>query len=140
MVLLNDVQRTVVVPQIQYIAVCDATTSSPKLQECSETVDVGSKSMSGQCSCRGAWCRSFFPPFKTKKLSASLNFVLSVVFLFQKMNLFFFFQKIVEHFFLVYVDNNVFCVCSLFLKTLLRICNCLLKFLLPKTDFYKKAF
>ena len=31
-----------------------------------------------------------------------------------------------EHFFLVYVDKNVFCVCSLFLKTLLRICNCLL--------------
>ena len=35
----NDVQKTVVVPQIQYIAVCDAKTSSPNL-ECSETVEV----------------------------------------------------------------------------------------------------
>ena len=35
----KDVQKTVVVPQIQYIAVCDATTSSPNL-ECSETVEV----------------------------------------------------------------------------------------------------
>ena len=34
----KDVQKTVVVPQIQYIAVCDATTSSPNL-ECSETVE-----------------------------------------------------------------------------------------------------
>ena len=39
MVLLHDVQKIVVVPQIQYIAVCDATTSSPNL-ECSETVEV----------------------------------------------------------------------------------------------------
>ena len=37
--LKKDVQKTVVVPQIQYIAVCDATTSSPNL-ECSETVEV----------------------------------------------------------------------------------------------------
>ena len=35
----KDVQKTVVVPQIRYIAVCDATTSSPNL-ECSETVEV----------------------------------------------------------------------------------------------------
>ena len=34
----KDVQKTFVVPQIQYIAVCDATTSSPNL-ECSETVE-----------------------------------------------------------------------------------------------------
>ena len=39
-VLLNDVQKIVVVPQIQYIAVCDATTKSTKLQVCSETVEV----------------------------------------------------------------------------------------------------
>ena len=41
--LLNDVQKIVVVPQIHYIAVCDATTSSPTLQVCSETVDISSK-------------------------------------------------------------------------------------------------
>ena len=40
--------------------------------------------------------------------------------------------------FLVYVDNNVFCVCSLFLKTLLRVRNCLLKFKLTKTKFPQK--
>ena len=45
MVLLKDVQKIVVLPQIRYIAVCDATTSSPKLQVCSETVDMCSKSM-----------------------------------------------------------------------------------------------
>ena len=38
MVLLKVVQKTVVVPHIQYIAVCDITTSSPNL-ECSETVE-----------------------------------------------------------------------------------------------------
>ena len=37
MVLLNDVQKIVVVQQIQYIAVCDATTNSPNLV-CSVTV------------------------------------------------------------------------------------------------------
>ena len=36
----KDVQKTAVVSQIQYIAVCDATTSSPNL-ECSETVEDG---------------------------------------------------------------------------------------------------
>ena len=72
MVLLNDVQRTVVVPQIQYIAVCHGKTSSPKLQVCPETVDICSKSM--EWSMFLSWCRGFFPPFKTKKnLSASLH-------------------------------------------------------------------
>ena len=54
MVLLNDVQKIFVVHQIQYIAVCDATTNSPKLQMCSETVDICSKSMEWSMSCRGA--------------------------------------------------------------------------------------
>ena len=86
MVLLNDVQKIVVVPQIQYIVVCDATTNSPKLQVCSETLDICSKSM--EWSMFLSWCRGSFPPFKTKKkLSASLNFVLFIVFWFQKMTL-----------------------------------------------------
>ena len=38
MVLLKVAQKTVVVPQIQYIAVCGGKTSSPNL-ECSETVE-----------------------------------------------------------------------------------------------------
>ena len=77
MVLLNDVQTVVVVPQIQYIAVCDATTSSPKLQVCSETVDICSKSM--EWSMFLSWCRGSFTPFKTKKnflLLSILSFLL----------------------------------------------------------------
>ena len=65
MVLLNDVPKIVVVPQIQYIAVCHGKTSSPKLQVCPETVDICSKSM--EWSMFLSWCRGFFPPFKTKK-------------------------------------------------------------------------
>ena len=52
----KDVQKTVVVPQIQYIAVCDITTSSPILQ-CSETVDGLQNAINrwcGQCPCRDA--------------------------------------------------------------------------------------
>ena len=73
MVLVNDVQKIVVVPQIQYIAVCDATTSSPKLQVCSETVDICSKSM--EWSMFLSWCKRSFPPCKTKK-----NFLLALNF------------------------------------------------------------
>ena len=84
MLLLNDVQKIVMVPQIHYIAVCDATTNSPKLQECLDTADMCSKSM--EWSMFLSWCRSSFSPFKTKKkLSASLYFVLFIVLLFQKM-------------------------------------------------------
>ena len=92
-VLLNDVQKIVVVPQIHYIAVCDATTNSPKLQMCSETVDICSKSM--EWSMFLSWCRSSFPPFKTKKnfLPLSMLFCL-LTFCFKKRD----FEKIVEHF------------------------------------------
>ena len=83
MVLLNDVQKIVVLPQIQYIAVCDATTNSPKSQMCSETVDLCNKAM--EWSMFLSWCRGSFPPFKTKKnFSACLNFVLFIVFCFEK--------------------------------------------------------
>ena len=137
MVLLNDVQKIVVLPQIQYIAVCDATTSSPKLQMCSETVDICSKSM--EWSMFFSWCRSSFPPFKKKKnflLLSILSFLLS--FRLKKMTPFFL-KKLWNTFF-SFLLTNVFCVCSLLLKSLLWICNCLLKFSLTKTNFHKKAF
>ena len=134
MLLLNDVQKIVVVPQIQYTAVCDATTSSPKLQVCSETVDIGSKSM--EWSMFLSWCRGSFTPFKTKKnLSASLNFVVSVVFSLRKN----FFEKLWNTFF-SFMLTNVFCVCSLLLKSLLWFCSCLLKFSLTKNKFLQKSF
>ena len=100
MVLLNDVQTIVVVPQIQYIAVCDATTSSPKLQMCSETVDICNKSI--EWSMFLSWCRGSFPPCKKNFLLLSiLSFLLSSRL--EKSTLFF--EKIVEHFFLVFVDK-----------------------------------
>ena len=73
----NDVQKTVVVPQIQYIAVCDAKTSSHNLV-CSETVEVlqnAENRNGGRCPCRDALALS--PPFNTKKrcLSPSESFV-----------------------------------------------------------------
>ena len=50
-------QKTVVVPQIQYIAVCDATTCSLN-SECSETVEDDMQNAvqrwCGQCPCRDA--------------------------------------------------------------------------------------
>ena len=89
MVLLNDVQKIVVVPQIQYIAVCDATTSSPKLQMCSETVDICSKSMEWLMFL--SWCRGSFTPFKTIKTFLLLSILsFSVVFSIRKMTFFFF--------------------------------------------------
>ena len=96
MVLLNDVQTIVVVPQIQYIAVCDATTSSPKLQVCSETVDTCNKSMVL------SWCRGSFTAFKTKKTFLLLS-ILSFLLSFRLEKTLFFFEKIVEHFFLVFI-------------------------------------
>ena len=111
MVLLNDVQKIVLVPQIQYIAVCDATTSSPKLQECSETADMCSKSM--EWSMFLSWCmvQRLLSTIQNKnKLSASLHFVVPVVFSFQKIT--FVFENIVEHFFLVFVDKGFLLVLS----------------------------
>ena len=64
---------------------------------------------SGQCSCRGAEAPSHHS--KQKKLSASLNFVLSVVFLFQKMN--FFFLKILWNTFLSFLLTKMFFACAL---------------------------
>ena len=93
MVLVNDVQKIVVVPQIQYTAVCDATTNSPKLQVCSGIVDICSKAMEWWMFL--SWCRGFFPPFKTKEnflLLSILSFLLS--YCFQHWH----FKKIVEHF------------------------------------------
>ena len=54
MVLLNDVQKIVVVPQIQYIAVCPN-------YKCVRKLDIRSKSM--EWSMFLSWCRSSFPPF-----------------------------------------------------------------------------
>ena len=66
------------------------------------------------------------PTIQNKKnflLLSSLSYLLS--FCFQKMN-FFFFEKLWNTFFSFLLSQNIFCACSLFLKTLLRICNCLL--------------
>ena len=134
MVLLNDVQKIVVVPQIQYIAVCDAMANSPKLQVCSETLDICRKSM--EWSMFLSWCRGSFPPFKTKKTFCFSQFC-SVYCLFVSKNDT---LRKLWNTFLVFVDKNVFCVCSLLLKSLLWFCISLLKFSLTKTNFHKKAF
>ena len=124
MVLLNDVQKIVVVPQIQYIAVCDATTSSPKLQMCSETVDICSKSM--EWSMFLSWCmvQRLLPTIQNKKnlLLSILSFLMS--FCFKKTP----FLKNCGTLFVVFVDKKNCCVCSLLLKSLLWICYCLLNF------------
>ena len=70
MVLLKVVQELVVVPQIQYIAVFDATTKSLNL-ECSETVEDDLQNavnrQSGQCPYRDA-C---FPPFQKNLMEST---------------------------------------------------------------------
>ena len=137
MVLLNDVQKIVVVPQIQYIAACDATTSSPNLQVCSETVDICSKLM--EWSMFLSWCRGSFTTFKTKKnflLLSILSFLLSFV----SKKWLFFEKQLWNTFFSFMLTKMFFLVCSLLLKSLLWICNCLLKFSLTRTKFYGKAF
>ena len=109
-VLLNDVQKIVVVPQIQYIAVCDATTSSPKLQECSETLDICSKSM--EWSMFLSWCRGSFTPFKTKKnflLLSILSFLLSFLFPKNELSLF---EKLWNTFFSFMLTKKFF-ACAL---------------------------
>ena len=62
-VLLKDVQKTVVVQQTQYIAVCHGKTSSPNL-ECSETVEDDLQNAvqrwNGQCPCRDALISTTF--------------------------------------------------------------------------------
>ena len=53
-------KKTVVVPQIQYIAVCDATTCSPN-SECSETVeDLQNAIQPMEWSMSLSWCIGFF--------------------------------------------------------------------------------
>ena len=134
MLLLNDVQKIVMVPQIHYIAVCDATTNSPKLQECLDTADMCSKSM--EWSMFLSWCRSSFSPFKTKKTFCFSLFCSVYCLAVSKNDT----LRKLWNTFLVFVDKNVFCVCSLLLKSLLWVCNCLLKFSLTGTNFYRKAF
>ena len=95
-VLLNDVQKIVVVPQIPYIAVCDATANSPKLQVCSETVNIRSESM--EWSMFLLWCRGSFAPFKTKKFCFSQFCRFCCLFVSKKRH----FEKNVGHFFLVF--------------------------------------
>ena len=90
----KDVQKTVVVPQIKYIAVCDATTSSPNL-ECSETVEVLQNAINrkgGQWPCQ-------------EKESSSLNS--HVLWLFKKGTNFytFFFSEI--FLFAIFVGKNL---------------------------------
>ena len=70
----KDVQKTVVVPQIKYIAVCDATTTSPKLQVCSETVEVLRNAVNrqgGRCPCCDAFAFSHNSKQAKKSLSPS---------------------------------------------------------------------
>ena len=68
MVLLKVAQELVVVPQIQYIAVCHGKTNSLNL-ECSETVEDDLQNAvqrwSGHCPCRDA---EAFPTIHRKKL------------------------------------------------------------------------
>ena len=71
-----------------------------------------------------------------KKNSASLNFVVSVVFSFRKNDTL---KKMWDTFF-SFLLTKCFCVCTLLLKSLLWICNCLLTFSLRKTNFYKTNF
>ena len=67
--LLKDVQRTVVVPQIQYIALCDATTSSRVFRNCER---ISSKcSYNDGWSMSLSWCRGFFPTILRIKLMDS---------------------------------------------------------------------
>ena len=72
-------KKTVVVPQIQYIAVCDATTCSLN-SECSETVEDDLQNAvqrwCGQCPCRDALA---FSHQKMGSLSTSESFVKSQI-------------------------------------------------------------
>ena len=67
-VLLKEVQKNVVVQQIQYIAVCHGKTKFPQF-----TVFRNCGSWPAKCSTTMewsmplSWCRSFFPPFNKKK-------------------------------------------------------------------------
>ena len=65
MVLFKVVQEPVVVPHIQYIAVCGGKTSSPNL-ECSETVEDLPNAIQRTIgwSILLSWCIGFFPPRK----------------------------------------------------------------------------
>ena len=73
MVLFKVVQEPVVVPHIQYIAVCGGKTSSPNL-ECSETVEDLPNAIQRTIgwSILLSWCIGFFPPLE-KKLIESLR-------------------------------------------------------------------
>ena len=77
MVLLKDVQKTVVVAQIQYITVCDATTSLPKFGVFTNCGRSAKNRKSQGWSMSLSWCIGSFPPFKTKEgsLSPSESFV-----------------------------------------------------------------
>ena len=79
MVLLMYRKKTVVVPQIQYIAVCDATTCSLN-SECSETLEDDLQNAvqrwSGQCPCSDAVA---FSHQKRWNLSPSENFVKNLI-------------------------------------------------------------
>ena len=79
MVLLDDVQKIVVLPQIQYIAVCHGKTNSLNL-ECSETVEDDLQNAvqrwSGQCPCRDA---EAFSHLSTKKKLDGINSFLDVL-------------------------------------------------------------
>ena len=89
---------------------------------------------SGQCSCRGAEAPSHH---SKQKKTFCLSQCCSVCCLFVSKNEI---LRKLWNTFLVFVDKNVFCVCSPLLKSLLWFCNCLLEFSLTKTNFYKKAF
>ena len=77
MVLLNDVQRTVVVQQIQYIALCDATTSSRVFRNCGRTFSKCSTTVGGQCPFRDA--EAFSHHLRIKLMDSPESFVKSQI-------------------------------------------------------------
>ena len=76
MVLPKDVPKTVVVPQIQFITVCDATTSLPiwSVQKL-EVLQNAENRKGGRCPCRDALVSSYRSKQKQGSLSPSVSFV-----------------------------------------------------------------
>ena len=77
MLLLKDVQKTVVVTQIQYITVCDATASLPKFRVFRKCVSSAKCRKSKGWSLSLSWCIGSFSTIQHKKesLSPSVSFV-----------------------------------------------------------------
>ena len=76
-VLVKDVQRTVVVQQIQYIALCDATTSSRVFRNCGRISPKCSTTVGGQCPFRDA--EAFSHHFRIKLMDSPESLVKSQI-------------------------------------------------------------